>query len=181
MLQVVYPRNTTTQSTILDKAQGGILMDAKDLIARLKELGGFRTDIQVADMLGITQSDLSNRKKRNTLANLYPAIIKWAKKSQIPLDDIFQPLDVQPNSFFTTFSQTMARTRRKIPPEEFQEIYQLMVQTWQLLTVKSPIRRRRVFYLIQGIIDSYIKAKDAIGYEPTKPITKKPFKTRNRI
>lgn len=63
------------------------MLDANDVIRRLKQLLGFKTDLELANLLGIKPNTLSSWKIRETLR--YDKIIEVCKEHRIDLNELF--------------------------------------------------------------------------------------------
>ncbi|MCS4238253.1 helix-turn-helix domain-containing protein [Myroides odoratus] len=63
------------------------MVQANEVITRLKQLLGYKNDLQLAEVLDIKPNTLSTWKKRETLA--YDKIIEVCKKYKIDLNDLF--------------------------------------------------------------------------------------------
>lgn len=63
------------------------MVQANEVITRLKQLLGYRNDLELAQVLDIKPNTLSTWKKRETLA--YDKIIEVCKKNKIDLNDLF--------------------------------------------------------------------------------------------
>lgn len=63
------------------------MVQANEVITRLKQLLGYKNDLQLAEVLEIKPNTLSTWKKRETLA--YDKIIEVCKKYKIDLNDLF--------------------------------------------------------------------------------------------
>lgn len=71
------------------------MLQANDIIKRLKQLLGFKTDLELANLLEIKPNTLSSWKVRETLR--YDKIIEICKEHKIDLNDLFL---VHPNSVY---------------------------------------------------------------------------------
>ncbi|WP_158960409.1 helix-turn-helix domain-containing protein [Myroides fluvii] len=71
------------------------MLDANDVIVRLKQLLGFKTDLELANLLNIKPNTLSSWKVRETLR--YDKVIEVCKQYKIDLNELFL---VHPNTVY---------------------------------------------------------------------------------
>lgn len=71
------------------------MLDANDVISRLKHLLGFKTDLELANLLEIKPNTLSSWKIRDTMR--YDKIIEVCKQQKIDLNELFL---VHPNAVY---------------------------------------------------------------------------------
>lgn len=71
------------------------MLDANDVIRRLKQLLGFKTDLELANLLDIKPNTLSSWKIRDTMR--YDKIIDVCKRHKIDLNELFL---VHPNAVY---------------------------------------------------------------------------------
>ncbi|MBB1140568.1 helix-turn-helix domain-containing protein [Myroides sp. WP-1] len=71
------------------------MLDANEIIRKLKQLLGFKTDLELANLLGIKPNTLSSWKIRETLR--YDKIIEICRKNKIDLNEVFL---VHPNAVY---------------------------------------------------------------------------------
>ena len=71
------------------------MLDTNDVIKRLKQLLGFKTDLELANLLEIKPNTLSSWKIRDTVR--YDKIIEVCKKNKIDLNEVFL---VHPNAVY---------------------------------------------------------------------------------
>jgi len=59
----------------------------KFTIERIKKIKGYKTNKQIAELFGLSDSDFINRKNRNTLT---PLIVEWAVLEKVDLNWLFK-------------------------------------------------------------------------------------------
>jgi hypothetical protein len=126
-------------------------MKKLDILDRIKKIGGFIHDYEVAtEVLQITPQNLSNMKRRGSLRSRYVEIIDWAVRERISLDYIFGLAMVQLQAL-----QKFRNGQKVMPAEEFDEVAALAFRFWDLMTNRNPEIRNRSKAIFKAIIEAH--------------------------